>query len=665
GSLLLSVLIIAQLMLSGCGDDETVMTETTVLSFGPAGVKHGEDIVIIGTNLTQVTAVLFQPSVEVTDFKEQTASSMTVTVPDAAEPGTLILKTADQEIETKTILNFEVPVDITSISASVKPGEEMTITGDKLNWVESITFPSDIVVLAENFSSQTLSEIKLVVPEVAQSGFLTFRTGGTEPLIFASATHVEVATPQITALNPSSVRHESNLTIEGDNLDLVTEVVLYEGISIPKSDFVSQTATAIELTVPAEAKTGIITLKQAAPQDVVSPGPLTIILPAGTTISPEQQRPGIDAVTIAGTDLDLIASLELPSFGTLMAADFTSSSPTEIVFDLPAETSIGIINYTTIHGYSGSLGLAISIPSSGLSDLLIPCYVDAVAETMGQGGGWGDTVTDFANPENPREGTNAMKVTYVGSFGGGGQLGTWGKDDLSVAGAEVFAFSIFGGAGTGGQQLNLNVKSGGDNTMLIDIAEGEWIDYQIPLADLGSPAAITEIWFQDQGWSGTVYIDRMGFDLERATGPAPLTIVAFDDAIADIFGQGGGWGGGATDFDNSEVTRAGEKAIKITSAGDFGGLGQLGTCAKDNLSIAGLSTFAFSLYGGAGTEGQMLNVNVKLDSDNPQLVTIKEGEWVDIEIPLSSFGNFTEITEIWFQDQGWTGDVYIDHVGFR
>ncbi|MEP0367408.1 MAG: hypothetical protein ABJN36_04655 [Cyclobacteriaceae bacterium] len=661
---ILLMCIAVQFIFMACEEDTPEVKGVTVLSFGPAGVKHGEDIIVIGTNLDEVNSIVFKPSVEVSDFKEQSFGRITVTVPQAAEPGVLILKTSTEEIETKTILNFDVPVSITGMTSSAKPGTNITITGDKLNWIESIKFTDDVTVLKESFVSQSSEELEVTVPIDAQSGFLTFSTGGTNPMLFAYETQLDVLLPVISALNPASVRHESKLTIEGSNLDLVTEVHFTEGISVIKSAFSAHTETSIELTVPASTEKGKVILKQLAPVDVESADDLLIVLPIGTAISPSEQRPGVDEVTITGTDLDLVAELELPSFGVLAAENFKSHTSETIVFDLPEATTIGVINYTTIHDYQGSLGLAIKVPSKGLSDLLIPLYLDAVEPVIGEGGGW-NSVTDFANTENPREGTAAMKVTYSGSFGGGGQLGTWGKDDVSVVGAEVFAFSIFGGAGTDGQQLNLNVKSSVDNTILIDIAEGKWIDYQIPLADLGNVTAITEIWFQDQGWSGTVYIDRMGFDLQRDYGPEALTVVGYDDAVSSLFGEGGGWGGGSTDFSNTEVARVGDNSIKATFGGDFGGQAQLGTWGKDNVSVAGTTVFAFSLFGGAGTEGAQLNVNVKLDSDNPQLVTIKEGEWVDIEIPLSDFGTFTEVTEIWFQDQGWSGSVYIDHVGFR
>lgn len=657
------------LMLAGlvfttsCEEEDSEGGEVVLLSFGPAGVEHGDEITFVGQNLDKVTAIVFPPSVEVAKeaFTSQTSEMIKVVVPEAAEPGTLTLKTPDGDIVTLTILNFEVPVTITTMTASAKPGTDITITGDKLNWIESVTFTSDKVVEKADFVSQSLTELVVTVPMDAQSGFLIFRSGGTEPLVWASETQLDVTIPTITALNPASIRHAANLTIEGTDLDLVTEIVFFEGVSV--TDFVSQSSTSIVVAIPSTVETGTVTLKQLSPVEVVSDGDLAIILPIGTSVTPSPAVPGVDNITITGTDLDLIAELNLPGSGAFASSGFTSQSETQIVLPLPAEAKTGVVTYTTIHGYANTLGIAIKIPSTGLDPLLIPCYEDAVAATMGQGGGWGGTSTDFASTENSREGSNSMKVTFAGSWGGAGQLGTWGKSNLSIVGAEIFAFSVYGGAGTEGNELNVNVKLSADNPQIVTVKEGEWVDFEIPISQFGSFTEITEVWFQDRGWTGTIYIDRVGFGFP--SGPEELTVIAYDDAVTDIFGQGGGWGGTSTDFASTDYSRQGDNSIKVTFAGSWGGAAQLGTWGKDNVSLAGMTVFAFSVYGETGTDGFELNANIKLDADNPQIVTIKEGEWVDVEIPIEDFGSLTEITEIWFQDRGWTGTIYIDYMGFR
>ena len=100
-----------------------------------------------------------------------------------------------------------------------------------------------------------------------------------------------------------------------------------------------------------------------------------------------------------------------------------------------------------------------------------------------------------------------MKVTYGGDYGGGCQFGTWGNSPLSTTGTSYFAFSIYGGTGTGGKNINVNI-SGVQKT--VSIAEGSWKDVKILLSDVGNPTSLMEVWFQDQGWSGTVFIDQIG-----------------------------------------------------------------------------------------------------------------------------------------------------------
>lgn len=661
-SLTLFSMLLGFAFLISCEDENANTGVIELHSFGPSGVQHGEMILFVGSNLDKVTAIVFANGTEVpaSEFQTKSASRIEIIVPDAAESGKVTLKTPQGDIESKTNISFEVPVKISSITAEAKPGTNITISGEFINWIETVTFTSDLVVEQEDFVSQSQTELVVTVPMEAQSGFLMFTSGGTEPMSFSSDEALTVTLPTVSTLTPLAIRHASNLSITGTDLDLITSVVFGNDVTVEAANFVSQSVTELIVPVPSPAEDGVLTLKQASPIDIVTEEELTIILPVGTNLTPSPAVPGQDNITITGTDLDLVASLTLPADLVVNASSFVSHTAVEIVLAVPEDANQGGILYTTAHGYSNSLGVALVLPGDGPAPLLVPVYQDGLEPTVGEGGGW-NTVTDFASTENPRTGSNSVKVTFSGSWGGGAQFGTWGKPDLDVSATEVFIFSVFGGAGTDGAGLNIGLN--GNAAVNITITAGEWVDFEIPLADWGGISAITEIWFQDQGFSGDVYIDHIGFGMP--SGPPKNTIIAYDDAVSADMGEGGGWGGASTDFANIENVREGSNAIKVTFAGDWAGAAQLGTWGKDNLSIAGMNTFAFSIFGGAGTEGFEINVNVKLDTDNAQVVTIKEGEWVDVEIPVSTFGSFTEITEIWFQDRGWSGAVYIDYIGFR
>jgi hypothetical protein len=87
-----------------------------------------------------------------------------------------------------------------------------------------------------------------------------------------------------------------------------------------------------------------------------------------------------------------------------------------------------------------------------------------------------------------------------------------GGGNSSTTGYTEFAISIFGTPGTGGKQLNLVVKNGGAATeKIITVIENEWTEYKFSIAgDLAGIPTITELFLQDRGWSGTLYVDHIG-----------------------------------------------------------------------------------------------------------------------------------------------------------
>lgn len=508
---LLSVMFLAvsTLLFTGCDDEnENGNGEVALLSFGPTGAKHGEEIIFVGQNLDKVTSINFAPAVEVprSAFTSATNREIKLIVPAEVESGKVVLKTADAEIQSKTVFSLEVPVTITSITAEAKPGTNITITGDKVNWVESIIFPNDLLVEKSAFVSQTLTELVVTVPMEAQTGFLTFSSGGTEPLTFDSENPLIVKLPVVTLLAPSSIRHAADLTLTGTDLDLVTKIAFPGGTSVLKAAFKSQSATSIVVAVPTNATNGKLTLTAPSGVNSQTSGSITILLPNVTAFSPASTMdhdPGV-LLTMTGTDLDLIKSLTFPGVATPVTL-FAAQSSTELQVTIPDGAEGGTVVITTIHNYT----LPITLPFGDQLTLATVFYDDAIKAPLGAGGGWGGVTTDVNSTENPRAGTKSIKVTFAGSWGGGAQFGNWSfsGQTFSTAGASFYAFSIYGGPGTAGKKINVNVAG---KQIQVPFAEGEWTDVQIPLTDFNSPAGIGEIWFQDTGWSGVVFIDHIG-----------------------------------------------------------------------------------------------------------------------------------------------------------
>lgn len=246
--------------LTACEDDEDNEPNAgmvQLLSFGPSGVQHGEEIQFIGRNLNKVESVeLPGVSVPKSAFKSHTAEEIVLVVPQEATEGTVTLKTTDGNVTSKSILSFEVPVAITSVTEEARPGSNITVTGNYLNWVTGVMFANDTVA---EYVSQTMNELVLQVPMDAQTGKLVFLTGGTEPLAIETEAELVVTLPSLTDIAPNPVERGSNLTITGENLDL-TMGVLFNGMTEPVTEFVSVSPTELVVVVPAEAGKGVVTL---------------------------------------------------------------------------------------------------------------------------------------------------------------------------------------------------------------------------------------------------------------------------------------------------------------------------------------------------------------------------------------------------------------------
>lgn len=645
------ILLTCTFVLNSCEEDE-IDTTVVLHSFGPAGVEHGEKIKFIGLNLDRVTSIVL-PGIEVpaSAFVTKESRTIEIVVPIEAEAGRVTLKTPSGDIVTKTMLSFKVPVVITSITPEVRPGANLTINGTLVNWIEEIVFNDGISVT--EFVSKSTTSLVVKVPDNAQTGFLIFRSGGTDPESFASEQELIVTLPAVTNLAPASVRHTGLITLTGTNLDLVTQIVFAGNRTA--TTFQSQSATEIVVAVPAGSLKGKLTLKQASPVDVVTTQELTIILPVGTAIAPRPAIPGVSNVTITGTDLDLVKSLSLPSSGTLLATGFTSHSATEIVFALPVGTKSGGVIYNTIHDYSSNLGVTIIVPAPGPPPLVIAMY----DETMAPGGGnwsWNAASQDPASTEQFLSGDVSWKFATTN----GGGLSVGGMTPIDASGQEVFSFSLYGGPGTNGMQVAAILNDNWTDYNAVTLVEGQWTSYQIPLSNYPTTnlTQIVRFALKVESTSSVIYADRVGFE---PAGPPPLLIPLYDETLA----PGGGdwsWNAVVSDRENTEQSYSGDKSWKFETA-NGGGLSAGGITAID---ASGATSFTFALYGGTGTAGKQVAVILNDNWTDYNAVSIVEGQWTKFTIPLSSYPttDLTQIVRFAFKVESTASVIYADRVGF-
>lgn len=511
--LTLFCLVLSLGLLSSCEKDEASNSGTVeLISFGPTGARHGDTIRFFGNNLNKVTAVHFSGTnavVEQKDFKQQNMELILLVVPAAAEKGFVTLKTPQGDVVSKTQFNLKVATTVSAIAPpQARPGENITITGNFLNWVSKITFAKDKSVTT--FVSKSLNQLVVRVPDDAQSGPLVLHYQGTDSSFVQTTDTLKVSLPTITGMSPNPVKHAENVTFTGSNLDLTVKAI-FQGVATPVTTFVSKTATQLVVKVPAAAQKGKITLEAASGVQTTSAAELTLLLPAITTMTPNPVDPGTN-ITIAGTNLDIVSSLTFQNAPAVTS--FVSKTATQIVATVPmgvlrGKVTMGVMNSTVTVQSNDVLEVTGAVPPPTIA---LPIYNDAITSNWNGwvGNGWGGS-SNRDNTAPVREGAKSIKIDYVGGYGSPFQIG---GANISLASYTTFKFSIYGAPGSNGKSMQVKFNGASGPAYSFSVVEGKWTDYAVPLSSLTGVSALTEIWIQELTGSGgfTVYADAIGLN---------------------------------------------------------------------------------------------------------------------------------------------------------
>ncbi len=511
--LLILTAIVACLSFYACKKDTADKTsaETVLLSFGPTGAQPGDTIRFFGNNLDKVTEIDFQnATVSGSDFISQSKTEIYVIVPESTEKGYVTLKIPSGDITSETQFNIGVAATVSSITDIARPGTNITIKGNYLNWVTTVTFNDGKLV--DSFVSQSINELVVKVPADAQTGTLVLAYGGTDSSTVETEDTLHVTLPWVTSLSPNPVKHADELTITGTDLDLTTKIY-FTGVSDAVTEFVSQSSTQIVVKVPASTQNGKITLEAASGVQTVSPMDLQVLLPSVTTMSPNPIDPEAD-LTITGTNLNLVASVAFQNADPVTT--FVSQSATQIVVKVPkgvtqGKITLNVLNSTLTVQSSDILNINGAVPPPVIA---LPIYMDAVTSNWTSaggwtGGGWGGSA-DYANTTPVREGDNSVKISYDGGYGSPLQLGGANIDLTSYT---TFKISIYGAPGSGGKTVSIALNST-NGLFNVNVVEGKWTDYSIPISTLTGSATLSDIWVQEFSGTGgfTIYVDDIGLN---------------------------------------------------------------------------------------------------------------------------------------------------------
>lgn len=242
----------------------------------------------------------------------------------------------------------------------VMRGGTLRFLGSNLDQVTQVIIPgvspiTDIDVRQAGVPSEILMQVPVDGPKV---GYVTLVTAnGTEITTQTQLTYEEPIVFE--GFSPASVMPGEVLTITGDYLNLMHEVIFAEDVAVPEDDFITHTRYEITLVVPDAAQTGQIILSDGVedlPNWIYSEAELEVGMPTIESMTTETRYKAGETVTITGTYLNLAAYVRFAAEAEepydFPAADLAeegvasfsvNEEGTQITFALPAEAPSGAV----------------------------------------------------------------------------------------------------------------------------------------------------------------------------------------------------------------------------------------------------------------------------------------------------------------------------------
>src|SRR5690554_4689407 len=255
-----------------------------------------------------------------------------------------------EDLDTNQIKAGDIALNAFGPSPAMRGGE-LRFIGTNLDKVTSIDLPG-----AEGITEITkvgAYEIRIIIPQTAQPGVIVLNTPEGK---ITTKTPIGFSEPiSISGMTPLAIKAGAVLSIEGDYLNTVEEVIFADGIHVLKADFESQTRAKIEVKVPITAQSGKVIVSDGAdllsdgeeiPNLISSEEELAVKLPEISSLAPNPLKAG-GSLTLTGLDFDLVHKVVLPGGEEIVVEDATTS----IVFEeTPADIKEGEVKLVAFSG---------------------------------------------------------------------------------------------------------------------------------------------------------------------------------------------------------------------------------------------------------------------------------------------------------------------------
>lgn len=223
-------------------------------------------------------------------------------------------------------------------------GGELRFLGCGLDQVASVLIPGcDAITDIQLISAE---EIRVIVPQTALPGYVTLMLRNGESIV--TKTQLTYSEPvSIESFSPESVRPGDVLTIKGEYLNLMHQVIFAENVIVSDeviaeketteatSKFLKHTRNEIQVRVPEEAQSGKIILSDGTeiPNRLYSEVELQVVLPSVAEVADYNNiKPGA-IMTVTGENFDLVKEVRMENGEAML---FTYSAEQKaLTFTIP------------------------------------------------------------------------------------------------------------------------------------------------------------------------------------------------------------------------------------------------------------------------------------------------------------------------------------------
>lgn len=223
-------------------------------------------------------------------------------------------------------------------------GGELRFLGCGLDQVASVLIPGcDAITDIQLISAE---EIRVIVPQTALPGYVTLMLRNGESIV--TKTQLTYSEPvSIESFSPESVRPGDVLTIKGEYLNLMHQVIFAENVIVSDeviaeeetteatSKFLKHTRNEIQVRVPEEARSGKIILSDGAeiPNRLYSEVELQVVLPSVAEVADYNNIKPEAAMTVTGENFDLVKEVRMEN-GEAMPFTY-SAEQKALTFTIP------------------------------------------------------------------------------------------------------------------------------------------------------------------------------------------------------------------------------------------------------------------------------------------------------------------------------------------